>query len=79
MNLFTTYIQRNDNQHLADNLLEPCKKILSEIPNDNRYEFGKTSFYYLDVWDKIKIILKICMIIYLVMPLLIVRKWNYYK
>ena len=54
MDLFTTFIQRNDNQHLADNLLEPCKKILSEIPNDNRYEFGKTSFYYLDVWEKYK-------------------------
>jgi len=54
MDLFTTYIQRNDNQHLADNLLEPCKKILSEIPNDNRYEFGKTSFYYSDIWEKYK-------------------------
>ena len=54
MDLFTTYIQTDNDKYLADSLLEPCKIILSEIPNDDRYKFGKTSFYNPDVWEKYK-------------------------
>ena len=54
MDLFTTYIQRNDNKALSDSILEPCRKILSEVPDDNRYKYGKTSFFEKDIWEKHK-------------------------
>ena len=52
MDLFTTYIQRGEDASLADNILEPCKTILSELPDDNRYKYGKSSFYTRDIWNK---------------------------
>ena len=45
MDLFTTYLQVDKNENIADNILEPCKKILSKLPyDDEKYKNGKTSF-----------------------------------
>jgi uncharacterized protein (TIGR02466 family) len=44
MDLFSTYIQVDKNENLADSILIPCKKILSELPHDNGYKYGKTSY-----------------------------------
>ena len=52
MDLFTTYIQRGFDDKVADKILEPSKKILSEIEDDGRYKYGKTSFYNLKIWKK---------------------------
>ena len=52
MDLFTTYIQRGFDDKVANKVLEPSKKILSELEDDGRYKFGKTSFYNKEIWKK---------------------------
>ena len=44
MELFSTYLHIDKNENLADSILSPCKKILSELPDDIRYRYGKTSY-----------------------------------
>jgi len=51
MDLFTTYIQRNKDETIADNILQPCKEILSNVSEDDRYKYGKTSFFNKRIWD----------------------------
>ena len=52
MDLFTTYIQIDKDESVADNVLEPCKLILSNVTEDERYKFGKTSFYNDKIWQE---------------------------
>jgi uncharacterized protein (TIGR02466 family) len=52
VDLFTTHIQRGFDDKVADKVLEPSKKILSELEDDDRYKFGKTSFYNKKIWKK---------------------------
>lgn len=51
MDLFTTYIQRDKDEKIADDVLEPSKLILSKVSVDDRYKYGKTSFYDHDIWN----------------------------
>ena len=52
MDLFTTYLQRDKNESIADDVLEPCKSILSKVKKDNRYQYGKTSYYDISLWNE---------------------------
>tara|TARA_R100000773_G_C4219292_1_gene117857 strand:+ start:758 stop:1348 length:591 start_codon:yes stop_codon:yes gene_type:complete len=52
MDLFTTYIQIDQDESVADAVLEPCKSILTNIPEDDRYKFGKTSYYNDKIWQE---------------------------
>tara|TARA_Y100001937_G_scaffold126412_1_gene195630 strand:- start:616 stop:1203 length:588 start_codon:yes stop_codon:yes gene_type:complete len=52
MDLFTTYLQRDKNESIADDVLEPCKSILSKVKKDDRYQYGKTSYYDISLWNE---------------------------
>lgn len=55
MNIFSTYIQIDKDKNVANNLLNTCKKILSDTPYDEKYEYGKTTFFNkfnLDKYNK---------------------------
>ena len=52
MDLFTTYIQIDKDELVADKVLAASKKVLSETPVDDRYEFGKTTFYNQNLIEK---------------------------
>lgn len=52
MDLFTTYIQRDKDETIADTILQPCKEILSNVPKDERYKYGKTSFFNTNIWNE---------------------------
>jgi len=52
MDLFSTYIQIDKNESIADKVLEPCKKILSETKKNSSYKFGKTSYYDVSIWTE---------------------------
>lgn len=54
MDLFTTYVQNNKDELVADKILDVCKKVLSETPLDDRYKFGKTTFFDLKLIDEYK-------------------------
>tara|TARA_B100001094_G_C17812118_1_gene614333 strand:+ start:69 stop:677 length:609 start_codon:yes stop_codon:yes gene_type:complete len=52
MDLFTTYIQKDKDESIADKVLEPCKKILSQTKKTSKYKFGKTSYYDVSIWTE---------------------------
>jgi len=54
MDLFTTHIQISTDESVADKILDVCKKLLSETPLDDRYKFGKTTFFDLKLMEKYK-------------------------
>jgi|TARA_R100001460_G_C3475246_1_gene167645 uncharacterized protein (TIGR02466 family) len=54
VDLFTTYIQSSKDQLVADKILDVCKKVLSETSFDDRYKFGKTTFFDLKLIDEYK-------------------------
>ena len=54
MDLFTTYIQNSKDELVADKILDVCKKVLSETPLDDRYKFGKTTFFHSKLIEKYK-------------------------
>ena len=54
MDLITTYIQRNKDETIADNILQPCKEILSNVsdhkipnPNDERNQMNNSEINIL--------------------------------
>lgn len=52
MDLFTTYIQTDKDEKLADLIYNPSKKVLDELPFSDEYKNGKTSFGHLNIWRK---------------------------
>jgi len=54
MEIFSTLLQIDKDELVADKILDVCKKILSETPLDDRYKFGKTTFFNLELIEKYK-------------------------
>lgn len=54
MDLFTAHLQIDKDELVADKILDVCKKVLSETPYDDRYKFGKTTFFNLELIEKYK-------------------------
>lgn len=52
MDLFSKHIQNTSNVELAKELYPVCKEILKETKEDERYLFGKTTYWQQDIMKK---------------------------